>query len=77
MSELFGLFVGKVCPVEAPGVLKFREACCVGISRKEVLPLRNPTDRWMECIVQVGTVECHITMTVFWLSEINLNFMYQ
>lgn len=45
--------LGKICPIEAPGVLKFQEACCVGISRKEILPLKNPTDRWMECIIQV------------------------
>lgn len=42
-----------LCPVEAPGVLKFTEVCCVGISKKELLPLKNPTDRWMECIIQV------------------------
>lgn len=52
----FTYFTGKVCPIEAPGVLKFKEACCVGISRKEVLPLKNPTDRWIECAVQVWPV---------------------
>ncbi|XP_053402304.1 uncharacterized protein LOC123548511 isoform X2 [Mercenaria mercenaria] len=46
-----------LCPVEAPGVLKFSEVCCVGISKKELLPLKNPTDRWMECIIQVKSLE--------------------
>lgn len=46
-----------VCPVQAPGVLKFAEVCCVGISKKELLPLKNPTDRWMECILQVKSLE--------------------
>ncbi|XP_052232648.1 uncharacterized protein LOC127845662 isoform X2 [Dreissena polymorpha] len=48
----------KVCPVDAPPALKFREACCVGISRKELLPLRNPTDRWMECFIEPKILEC-------------------
>ncbi|XP_052245393.1 centrosomal protein of 192 kDa-like isoform X1 [Dreissena polymorpha] len=48
----------KVCPVDAPPALKFREACCVGISRKELLPLRNPTDRWMECFIEPKFLEC-------------------
>ncbi|XP_052816319.1 uncharacterized protein LOC128242923 isoform X2 [Mya arenaria] len=42
----------KVCPVEAPGVVQFREACCVGISRGETLPLTNPSERWMECFIE-------------------------
>ncbi|KAL4232237.1 hypothetical protein ACF0H5_009811 [Mactra antiquata] len=47
----------SLSPVEAPGILKFKEVCCVGISRKEILPLHNPTDRWMECTIQVNSLE--------------------
>lgn len=39
--------------VEAPGVLRFSDVCCVGISTKTILPLKNPTDRWLECLLQV------------------------
>ncbi|XP_060568181.1 centrosomal protein of 192 kDa-like isoform X2 [Ruditapes philippinarum] len=46
-----------LCPVEVPGVLEFSEVCCVGISTKEVLMLRNPTDKWMECILKVKSLE--------------------
>ena len=42
----------SVCPVEAPGVLNF-EACCVGVAKKQTLTLTNPTDKWMDCTIQV------------------------
>lgn len=39
--------------IKAPEILSFPEVCCVGISVKTTLPLTNPTNRWLECILQV------------------------
>lgn len=43
----------SVAAIKAPEILSFPEVCCVGISVKTTLPLTNPTNRWLECILQV------------------------
>ena len=60
----YSVYPGKVCPVEAPGVVQFREACCVGISRAEVLPLTNPTNRWMECHIEVRPKSSYVCLVI-------------
>ncbi|XP_061162551.1 centrosomal protein of 192 kDa-like [Saccostrea echinata] len=39
--------------IKAPEILAFPDVCCVGISVKTTLPLTNPTNRWLECILQI------------------------
>ncbi|XP_021379779.1 uncharacterized protein LOC110467151 [Mizuhopecten yessoensis] len=43
----------KLVPVDAPSILEFASVCCVGISSKAVLPMTNPTMRWLECHLEV------------------------
>ncbi|XP_060078039.1 uncharacterized protein LOC132557559 [Ylistrum balloti] len=43
----------KLMPVDAPSILEFGSVCCVGISSKAVLPMTNPTMRWLECHLEV------------------------
>ncbi|KAK3588295.1 hypothetical protein CHS0354_014158 [Potamilus streckersoni] len=46
----------SLCPIEAPGTLNFSEVCCVGISTRADLELKNPTGRWLECFLSVGNL---------------------
>ncbi|XP_033755501.1 uncharacterized protein LOC117338316 isoform X2 [Pecten maximus] len=46
----------KLEPVDAPSVLEFSSVCCVGISSKALLPMTNPTMRWLECHLEVDSL---------------------
>lgn len=43
--------------VEAPLELRIPEVCCVGLSVQAMLPLKNPTDRWLHVHLKVLTLE--------------------
>ncbi|KAL3863258.1 hypothetical protein ACJMK2_005023, partial [Sinanodonta woodiana] len=46
----------SLCPIEVPGTLNFSEVCCVGISTRAYLEVKNPTGRWLECFLSVGNL---------------------
>lgn len=39
--------VPQVLSVEAPSELRIPEVCCVGLSTQAILPLHNPSHRWL------------------------------
>ncbi|XP_071092273.1 centrosomal protein of 192 kDa-like [Haliotis cracherodii] len=44
--------MSRTC-IEAPSIVTFPDPCCVGISVETTLPLKNPTPRWLQCVIFV------------------------
>ena len=43
--------------VEAPSELRIPEVCCVGLSTQAVLPLHNPSARWLHVDLEVVKIQ--------------------
>lgn len=39
--------------VEVPSVVNFSEVCCVGVSTKANITLKNTSDHWLECVMNI------------------------
>ncbi|XP_046585004.1 LOW QUALITY PROTEIN: centrosomal protein of 192 kDa-like [Haliotis rubra] len=44
--------MSRTC-IETPSIVTFPDPCCVGISVETTLPLKNPTPRWLQCVIFV------------------------
>eukprot|EP00058_Branchiostoma_floridae_P008647 XP_002594135.1 hypothetical protein BRAFLDRAFT_68423 [Branchiostoma floridae] len=45
--------------VISPGEVRFPGVCCVGIGIQALLPLHNPTSRWLQCALQVLSINAN------------------